>query len=48
MTDTCLLVEDLTISAGGPLIDVLMLHYICSCCEEPFGVYFVAISSFIN
>ena len=48
MTDTCLLLEDLAIRAGGPLIDVLMLHYVCSCCKEPFGVYFVEISSSIN
>ena len=23
-------------------IDVLMLHYACSCCQEPFGVDFVS------
>ena len=28
---TILLLEDLAIRAGGPLIDVLMLHYVCSC-----------------
>ena len=40
---TILIFEDLAIRAGGPLIDVLMLHYVCSCCEEPFGVDFVEI-----
>ena len=45
---TILLLEDLAIRAGGPLIDVLMLYYVCSCCEEPFGVDFVEIGSSIN
>ena len=48
MMDTCWLVEDLAIRARGPLIDVLMLHYVCSCREEPFGVYFVGIGSSVN
>ena len=30
---TILLFEELAIRAGGPLIDVLMLQYACSCCE---------------
>ena len=37
---TILMFEDLAISAGGPLIDVLMLDYVCSCCEEPFWCWF--------
>ena len=45
---TILLLEDLTIRAGGPPIDVLMLHYVCSCCEESFGVDFVEIGSSVN
>ena len=45
---TILMFEDLAIRAGGPLIDVLMLHYVCSCCEEPFGVDFVEIGSSVN
>ena len=44
---TILLFEDLAIRAGGPLIDVLMLDYVCSCCEETFGVNFVEIGSSI-
>ena len=42
------MLEDLAIRAGGPLIDVLMLRYACLCCEEPFGVDFVEIASFVN
>ena len=45
---TILLLKELAIRAGGPLIDVLMLHYACSCCEEPFGVDFVEIGSSVN
>ena len=45
---TILLFEDLAIRAWGPLIDVLMLDYVCSCCEEPFGVNFVEIGSSVN
>ena len=40
--------EDLAIRAGGPLIDVFMLHYACSCYEESFGVDFFEIDSFVN
>ena len=32
---TILLFEALAIRAGGPIIDALTLHYVCSCCEEP-------------
>ena len=45
---TILTFEDLAIRAGGPVIDVLMLDYVCLCCEEPFGVNFVEIGSSIN
>ena len=45
---TILLFEELAIRAGGLRIDVLMLHYVCSCCEEPFGVDFVEIGSSVN
>ena len=45
---TILLLEDLAIRGGGPLIDVLMLDYVCSCYEEPFSVYFVEIGSSVN
>ena len=45
---TILLLEDLAIRAGGPSIEVLTLHHVCPCCEEPFGVDFVEIGSFIN
>ena len=45
---TILMFEDLAIRAGGPVIDVLMLDYVCLCCEEPFGVNFVEIGSSIN
>ena len=48
MTDTCWLVEDLAIRAWEPCIDVLMLHYVCSCREGLFGVYFVEIGSSVN
>ena len=48
MSDACWLVEDLAVRAGGPSIDVLMLHYVCSSCEELFGVYFVEIGSSVN
>ena len=40
---TILMFEDLAIRPGGPLIDVLMLDYVCSCCKEPFDVDFVEI-----
>ena len=42
---TILMFEDLAIRPGGPLIDVLMLDYVCSCCKEPFDVDFVEIGS---
>ena len=43
-----MLLRDLAIRAAGPLIDVLMLHYACSCCMEPFGVEFFVIGSIVN
>ena len=45
---TILLFEELAIRARGLRIDVLMLHYVCSCCEELFGVDFVEIGSSVN
>ena len=45
---TILLFEELAIRARGLRIDVLMLHYVCSCSEEPFGVDFVEIGSSVN
>ena len=45
---TIMLFEDLAIRARGPLMDVLMLHYACSCCMEPFGVEIFVIGSIVN
>ena len=45
---TIMLLQALAIRAGGPFIDVLMLHYACPCCEEPFGVNFFEIGSSVN
>ena len=45
---TILLFEELAIRARGLRIHVLMLHYVCLCCEEPFGVDFVEIGSSVN
>ena len=42
---TILLFEELAIRAGGTPIDVLMLHYVYSFCEEPFRVDFFEIGS---
>ena len=45
---TILLFEALAIRAWGPIIDALTLHYVCSCCEEPFGVDFIEMGSSVN
>ena len=36
-----MLLKDLVLTTSGPFIDVLILHYGCSCCKEPFGVVFL-------
>ena len=37
---TIIVVKDLATRARGPSSDVFMLYYVCSCCKEPFGVFF--------
>ena len=36
-----MLFKDLVIRTSGPFVYVLMLHYVCSCCNEPFAVAFL-------
>ena len=40
--------EELAIQLEDLFNDVLMLHWPCSCCEEPFGVDCVEMGSSVN